>query len=152
MANEQNLIPLNKRTKSEQRKVTSEGGKASGEARRKKRDAKASIRMLLEMDVPDVLNDDLESFGYVEGDRTNMDALTAALFVKAMKGDISAYKALMDYGGYHPDQELKDKKQEAEIKAMERENTNSGVPDDTEDLEDVVIYIPDNGRDQIEEN
>lgn len=32
-----NLIPLNKRTKEEQKKITTMGGKASGEARRRKK-------------------------------------------------------------------------------------------------------------------
>ena len=37
MANEQNLIPLNKRTKSEQREYARKGGKKSGEVRRKRK-------------------------------------------------------------------------------------------------------------------
>lgn len=37
MANDENLIPMNRRTKSEQRKIATAGGKASGAARRKKR-------------------------------------------------------------------------------------------------------------------
>ena len=44
MANEENLIPQNKRTKSEQRKIAQKGGVASGEARRKK----ADLRRVLE--------------------------------------------------------------------------------------------------------
>lgn len=37
MANEQNLIPLNKRTKSEQREYQKKGGQKSGEVRRQKK-------------------------------------------------------------------------------------------------------------------
>ena len=37
MANEQNLIPFNKRSKSEAREINKKGGIASGEARRRKR-------------------------------------------------------------------------------------------------------------------
>ena len=37
MANEQNLIPWNKRTESEQREYARQGGKKSGEVRRKKK-------------------------------------------------------------------------------------------------------------------
>ena len=36
MANEQNLIPVTKRTKSEAREISKKGGIKSGEARRKK--------------------------------------------------------------------------------------------------------------------
>lgn len=35
--NEQNLVPMNRRTKEEQRKISSAGGKASGKARRAKK-------------------------------------------------------------------------------------------------------------------
>ena len=37
MANEKNLIPLNKRTKKEQREIARNGGKKSGEVRREKK-------------------------------------------------------------------------------------------------------------------
>ena len=48
MANEQNLVPQNKRTKSEQRKIASMGGKKSGEVRRMKADFKAVLIERLE--------------------------------------------------------------------------------------------------------
>ena len=51
MANDENLIPMNRRTKSEQRKIATAGGKASGAARRKKRDMRKAAEMLLNMPV-----------------------------------------------------------------------------------------------------
>lgn len=48
MANEKNLVPQNKRTKSEQRKIASMGGKKSGEVRRMKADFKAVLMERLE--------------------------------------------------------------------------------------------------------
>lgn len=51
MANEQNLKPLNKRTKSEQREIAKKGGVASGIARRKKADLKAAIEIALTSDI-----------------------------------------------------------------------------------------------------
>lgn len=44
MANEKNLIPINKRTKSEQREYRKKGGQKSGEVRREKK----LLRELLE--------------------------------------------------------------------------------------------------------
>ena len=51
----ENLIPLNKRTKGEQRKIQSQGGRASGESRRRKADFRKTLNMLLtaEIDHPD---------------------------------------------------------------------------------------------------
>ena len=40
MANEENLIPFNERTESEQRQIAQKGGIASGAARRRKRSMK----------------------------------------------------------------------------------------------------------------
>lgn len=51
MANEQNLIPLNKRTKKEQREIATEGGIASGKARREKKTFQELAKTLLSLDV-----------------------------------------------------------------------------------------------------
>lgn len=48
-----NLIPQSKRTKEEQRKIAKMGGKASGEARRQKRDMRELMKMMLEMNPKD---------------------------------------------------------------------------------------------------
>lgn len=50
MANEKNLIPLNERTKSEQRAIASAGGKASGEARRRRKTLKEELLAILSDD------------------------------------------------------------------------------------------------------
>ncbi len=47
VANNENLVPFNKRTVSEQRKIQSAGGKASGEARRRKADFRKTLNLLL---------------------------------------------------------------------------------------------------------
>lgn len=48
MANEQNLKPQNKRTKSEQREIAQKGGRASGVSRRKRKTLKEELMLLLE--------------------------------------------------------------------------------------------------------
>ena len=48
MANEKNLKPQNKRTKSEQREIARKGGIASGEARRKRKTLREELLALLE--------------------------------------------------------------------------------------------------------
>lgn len=140
----ENLNPV--RTKEEAKKRGAAGGKKSGETRRRKRDAKQSISLLLDMPTQGNIDKNLMQLGFVEEDRTNMNALTARMFSKAMSGDVSAYKAIMDYGGHHPDQELRDKERKSRIKAIE-ESGDFSNPDDDEDTEDVVIYLPSNGKD-----
>ena len=47
----EDLIPLNKRTKAEQKAITSKGGKASGKARRDKADFKAKCQIWMQTTV-----------------------------------------------------------------------------------------------------
>lgn len=45
--NDQNLVPMNKRTESEQRAIATAGGKASGESRRRRKTLKEELLALL---------------------------------------------------------------------------------------------------------
>ena len=47
MANEKNLIPFNKLTESQQREIASKGGKASVEAKRKRKTLKEELLLML---------------------------------------------------------------------------------------------------------
>ena len=47
--NEKNLIPITKRSTSEQREIRSKAGKASGAARRKKRDMQSCSKFILSL-------------------------------------------------------------------------------------------------------
>lgn len=146
--NPNNLQPV--RTKEEAKKRGAAGGKKSGIARRKKRNARQAISLLLDMAAKDNLDKNLTALGYDEEDRTNMNALMARMFTQAMGGDVNAFKALMDYGGFHPDQKAKDSESKARIKQMQR--CDDGVAADIHDSEDeetLRIYLPDNGRDDV---
>ena len=93
MANEKNLVAQNKRTKSEQRRIASKGGKASGEARRKKKQFKDCMIQLLDMDVSDMRKyNKLARMGYGVEDINNKQLLTVALFAEAAKGNVAAFK------------------------------------------------------------
>lgn len=93
MANEQNLRPLNERTKSEQRAIQSKGGKASGEARRERKRMQELARMILDEEIED----------------SNGRTLTrgeAALRMQARRavfdGDLKALAFLRDTAGEAP--------------------------------------------------
>ncbi|MCI8602267.1 MAG: hypothetical protein HFE45_11890 [Oscillospiraceae bacterium] len=146
-----NLQPVS--SKEEAKKRGSAGGKKSGEARRRKRDARQAISLLLNMAASGKLEENLAQLGFDADDRTNMNALMARMFTKAMSGDVAAFKALMDYGGYHPDQKLKDRERRAHISAMEASAKDTGIAalgddaaSDDESVEDTIIYLPENGR------
>lgn len=89
MANEQNLRPAEYKLSVEEAK---KGGKASAEARRKKRDLRLALEMLLEKDFKDKNGKTI----------TGTEAVTAKLFEKAMKGDVRAFETLRDTVGQKP--------------------------------------------------
>ena len=98
MTNGQNLIPLNKRTKTEQREITQMGGIASGKARREKRDRKLRAQAALDALVndPETL-EKLEKAG-ISIDGINFEeAMDARQALKAAReGDTQAYRALKE--------------------------------------------------------
>lgn len=92
MAGEENLIPQSERTKEEQRVIARQGGIASGQARREKRDLRRALEMLLEKEYKDRNGNTL----------TGTEAISAKLFEQAMKGNIKAFETLRDTVGQKP--------------------------------------------------
>lgn len=95
MANIQNLVKgdeIHKFTPEEH----SKGGKASAEARRKKRDLRMALEMLLEKDYVD------KNGNTVSG----TEAVTAKLFEQAMKGNVKAFETLRSTVGQDPVQKV----------------------------------------------
>ena len=120
MANE-NLIPLNERTKDEQRKIQKKGGIASGKVRREKAHLKQKLTQILEMDVfsPQLI-DMLEEKGL---SATNQTAIATVLLQKALKGDMRAIELLAKMNGNEGTKDALDKKEQKErVKAMQLEN------------------------------
>lgn len=147
--NPENLKPV--RTTDEARKRGAAGGKASGASRRKRRDARSAISLLLNMPVREALEDNMREMGFQEEDWTNMSAMWARIFTDAMAGDKAAQKMILDYGGFNPEFMLREKESKARIRAMKEESERKALygtddDDDSEEVDDVQIYLPDNGR------
>ena len=98
VANEKNLKPV--RTKSEARKRGKAGGKASGQARRQRKTLKENMNLLLGLDVTGTKDfNKLTAMGIPVEEIDNSMLLTAALFRKAVSGDVAAYKEIRDLIG-----------------------------------------------------
>lgn len=95
MANEQNLNGhgFDERTASEQREIASKGGKASGEARRRKRSLREAMQTMLALDLSEKEINDLAKKGYDA--KTQLDALTAAALMSAKRGNSQAFANVM---------------------------------------------------------
>ena len=81
--NPQNLKPLNTRSKEDQMKIRSAAGKASGEARRKRKTLREDLLALL-------------SAGNTQND------MNLAIISKAIAGDTKAYEVVRDTIGEKP--------------------------------------------------
>lgn len=93
--NEQNLIPMNKRTKSEQREYTQKGGRKSGEVRRQRKAMKEQMDMLLSLPFKKEKQlDFIKRLGIERDEINNQMALIVAIYGKALKGDIQAFNAI----------------------------------------------------------
>jgi len=100
MPNEQNLIPMDRRSKSEARELGREGGRASGASRRLKRSLKEAAEIYLSLPVSDKKTwNKLARDGLKPEDVDNQMAVIAGLTIKAMKGDAKAAKVLFDLIG-----------------------------------------------------
>lgn len=118
MANEKNLVPFDERTESEQRKIASAGGKASGAARRRKKSMKQKMQLLLSLPPADNDQTELSAMGIDPEDMDNEMVLVKALFLAAAEGDTRAFDRIQDVLGKSvAREELALKKQEAKRKA-----------------------------------
>ena len=100
MPNEQNLIPFDERTESEQREIRSAGGQASGVSRRRKKSLREAAELYLSLPVADKRTwNRLARDGVEPEDVDNQMAIIAGLALKAMKGDSKAAKVLFDLIG-----------------------------------------------------
>ena len=107
MANEQNLKPF---TSDQDREKAAEngrkGGKASGEAKRRKKEMRERLELLLSMPIGNGKGAEIEkikSFGAIKGKNITVeDAILIAITQKAMKGDIPAGTFIRDTVGEKP--------------------------------------------------
>lgn len=106
MANEKNLIPLSKRTKSEQREIAKKGGKKSGKVRRAKKTMRETIEILLNLPINVGKCADIKKISSIidiSGQNvTAMQGVILAQIKKALKGDTAALVFLRDTVGEKP--------------------------------------------------
>lgn len=94
----EDLIPFNKMSPEEHKRLSSIGGKKSAESKRKKKNAQALLSLMLEADVPAKEKKMLESkYGIaVEGSCTWSAAINAGIIKAAADGNVSAYQVIME--------------------------------------------------------
>ncbi len=140
MPNENNLIPLSKRTKSEQRRIQSEGGKASGASRRRKKLFKQLMNSYLDSEEQNRDNwNELSCDGFEPEEITNKAVIVKRLCDEAKSGDVQAVKLVMAMIGEDiQHEELKQKQKEFKHKVDKEQD---GDADALSKLDEVLAKI-----------
>ena len=94
--NDENLKPFQERSESERREIAARGGKASGAARRKKRDLKGVIKMLLDGEIQNKKGETA----------TRREVVAISLIDSAMRGNVKATKLVAELSGEMPDRKI----------------------------------------------
>lgn len=89
---ESNLIPQSERTKEEQRRIAQMGGIASGEARRRKRDLRQVVQMVLDEKVKTTAGEEVEK----------RVAMVRVQVKQAIEGDVKSARLVADWSGEAP--------------------------------------------------
>ena len=111
MANEKNLIPLNERTKSQQREIASKGGKASVEAKRKRKTLKEELLLMLE-------------------DEEVQKSVAVALIQEAQNGNVKAFGMLRDTIGEAPIEKVQTTKTVVDLSGFSTDEIKAMLDDD----------------------
>lgn len=95
--NADNLTPFDKRPEDEQRKIRQAGGRASGAARRKKRELKEVLKVLLAEEITD------KNSGKTA---TRREAMALGLLNQAIRGNVKAVKLVAELTNEMPPQSV----------------------------------------------
>lgn len=118
MANEQNLKPLNTRSKSDQRRIQKMGLDAARKKRSWQAEQREKLRTLLNMKMtPELLKKFADNGVNLDEGADFSDGINAGMIVAAIAGNDRAFKVLKDYSGTSNKTEAEEKRIEAEAKA-----------------------------------
>lgn len=123
VANYENIkdYGFDKRTAKEQREIAVMGGKASGEARRRKADFRKTLNMLLTAEIDnEEYKPVLEALGI---ECTLESALNMAMIKEGLSGNVKAYEAIAKYAGQSDksDEDIRNREADTELKQARKQ-------------------------------
>lgn len=133
MANYENIkdYGFDKRTAKEQREIAVMGGKASGEARRRKADFRKTLNMLLTAEIDsEEWKPVLEALGV---ECTLESALNMAMIKEGLAGNVKAYEAIAKYSGQSQQTAADDEEQKIRTERAKRARDLEVGNDDSND-------------------
>lgn len=127
----ENIIPYQFRSAEEARESGRKGGKASGEARRRKANFRKTLNLLLtaEIDSPE-WTPILQALGL---DSTLEAAVNMAMIKEALAGNVKAYEAIAKYSGQSDRTEADQEEQRARTAAVKAKNGQEDTEEEQDD-------------------
>lgn len=136
---EKDLVPLNKRTKDEQKKITKKGGIASGASRRRKKALRTALKEAMTMQLkelhPDMQAAIMKAAKLGDAEITVSDAILGSIIRNACRGNSQMAKLLLDVLGETPDVRLKERELKLREQALKEDKGGDTV-------DDVQIMMP----------
>ena len=120
MANEQNLIPASKRSKSEARENSKKGGIESGKSRRRKKALRLALKEAVSMRLNELPEDMraaiMATVGITDDAQTVADAVIGGIILSACGGSAPMARLLLDTIG----ESMEARMREREVRVKER--------------------------------
>lgn len=107
MANEQNLIPLNKRTQRERKEIARKGAEATNKKKAERKKFNELFNNYLDKKITnEQIKEQMKQFGFTDKECTNKNAIVFAQYKEALKGSTQAFIAVRDTMGEKPVEQI----------------------------------------------
>ena len=139
--NDENLIPLNKRSKRVQREIQEKGREANKEKQQRKKALRTLLKEALHLRVEDISDDGTrkllqKAVGSKDVGKTVGELVIDGLILSSVRGNSQMMKLLFELMGEEQKLELKRKELKLKEKALMGDGSSQGT------AEDVTVYLP----------
>lgn len=145
MANEENLVPANRRSRNEARENGRKGGLNSGKARRRKKALRLMLKEAISLplsDLPKDLKAGIMKAAQITDDSLLVsDAVLGSLIRTACKGNSQMMRLLLDTLGESADIRMKEREIKLKEKVAQSGTINNGSQTDQSAMEQLIESI-----------
>ena len=125
------LVPLNERTKDEQKRITQKGGIESGKARRRKKALRTALKEAVALSLkelhPDLRAGIMAAAGIEDEALTISDAILGSIVRSACAGDPKMMKILLDTIGESADVRLREREVKLKEKSLDDDRADGAA-------------------------
>ena len=131
MANEENLKPVTKRSKSEAREISIKGGVASGKSRRRKKALRLALKEAVSMRLNELPEDMrtaiMSAVGITDDAQTVADAVIGGIILSACGGSAPMVRLLLDTIGESMEARMREREVRLKEKAIDGGQVDSDL-------------------------